>query len=739
MVVALNKSIRIFVIALILVVIVLHIPVYSQNENFKVITKNERYSMLFNEKTAEVAIKDNLSGKVFRQFPEDWEQDFSMGVTKFSIPSHIVLEMADEEAKISVYNTYALGVMRGNYKHRIIKDGLRIDYEFPTQGISISIEFLLTSYGFKVRIPIDSIKEEGDMKINRIWVLPYFIYGSKKDNGYLIIPDGSGALVSFDHKVGNERGFELPIYGHDYGLPLYDMPPKTEGVRVPLYGVKRGNLGVLGVIESGDYDASIACFMAGNATSYYRVYPIFNYRKIHKFLLYEREASTGQAGEVVDVLVSKFSPYTLKNDIVINYFLFVDDDVNYSSMIRVYRNYLLTNGYLTKRIEKTTDIPFNLVIINSINIKTTKLGIPVVDLFPLTTFEETIKILEEFKKRGINNINLILKGYQPGGYMNKITNGVKFESKIGGNKGFRKLLEYCQKNNISLTLTAEIIEVHSSGNGFSPSRDGNRYLNNGLAFMYKWDPVIKKKNRDYDPWFIVLPSKVPLYLNNFLKGLETYNVRSLLIESMGDFIYSQNKLSKVLSREEVASLWKENLSKNSAKFSFIFTSGNFYVIPYSSLILDMPLDSSNFSIESESIPLYQMLLHGYIPYSGRPGNLRESQKKEFLKMVEYGALPYYMLIYKDSSYFKKSIFNEMVSSSYKDWIEQAVKEYKILKDLYLNIYHVPMKSHIRLKDGIYRVEYENGTEVVVNYTKNLFKYKNKTVKGEDFVFFSGKN
>lgn len=734
-----NKCTIILVIAIVFLFTALYVPIFSQNNGFKEVAKNERYSMLFNEQTAEVAIKDNSSGKIYRQFPEDWEQDFSMGVTKFSIPSHIVLEMADEEAKISVYNTYALGVMRGNYKYKNIKDGLRIDYEFATQGVNISIEFILTSYGFKVRIPIDSIREEGDMKINRIWVLPYLMYGSKKDNGYLIVPDGSGALVRFGHKVGNERGFELPIYGHDYGVPLYDMPPKTEGIRLPIYGVKRGDLGILGVIESGDYDASIACFMAGNATSYYRIYPIFNYRKVHKFLLYEREASLGQTGEVVDVLVNKFAPYTLKNDIVINYFLFSGSNIDYSSMIRFYRNYLLTNGYFSKKITKISDVPFNLAIINSINIRTTKAGIPVVDLFPLTTFDETIKILEEFKKRGISNINLILKGYQPGGYMNKITNGVKFESKIGGSKGFRKLWDYCQKNGISLTLTAEIIEVHNSGNGFSPSRDGNRYLNNGLAFMYKWDPVIKKKNRDYDPWFTVLPSKVPIYLNNFLKGLENYKIKNALIESMGDYISSQNKVSNLLSREEVASLWRESLAKYAPNFNFIFTSGNFYVLPYSSLILDISIDSSNFAIESESVPLYQMLIHGYIPYSGRPGNLRESQRKEFLRMVEYGALPYYMLIYKDSSYLKKSFFNEMLSSNYKDWIDKAVSEYKALKELYLNTFHVPIKSHIRLKDGVYKVEYENGTEVVVNYTKNPFQYKNKIVKGEDFIFFLGKN
>ncbi|HOP94159.1 MAG TPA: DUF5696 domain-containing protein [Dictyoglomaceae bacterium] len=722
-----------------LVIFIFIAPIYSQNNGFQQVAENEKYLLLFNKETAGVAIRDKSTGKIFYQFPQDWEQDPSMGVTKFSIPSHIVVEMADEEAKSSVYNTYALGVMRDNFKVKNIKDGIRIDYEFPTQGLLISIEFVLTSYGLQVRIPMDSIREEGDLKLNRIWVLPYFLSGSRKDDGYLVVPDGSGAIVRFDQRFGIERGFEIPIYGYDYGLPLYDMSPKVEGIKLPVFGVKKGDLGILGVIESGDLDASIACYAAGNSTSYFRVYPVFNYRNIHKFLLYERESSTGQSGEVVDVLVNKFSPYTLKNDIVINYFLFTGKDVDYSSMAKFYRDYLIRNGVLRKEISEKKGLPFNLSIISSIKIKTTKAGVPVIEVFPLTTFDETINILQDFKEKGIKNINLIMKGYQPGGYLSKITNGVKFEAKLGGEKGFKKLLAYCEQNHIKITFTAEIIEVHEQGNGFSVTRDANRYLNNGVAFLYKWDPVTKKKNRDYDPWFLVLPNKLPYYLNNFLRDLDKYGLNNVFIENMGNYIYSQNKSPNLLSKEDVAILWKETLSTYKEEYSFNFTSGNFYILSFAKMIVDMPLDSSNFAIETEPIPFYQMVIHGYIPYSGKSGNLRENQKKEFLRMIEYGAIPYYTFTYEDSSYFKKSFYNEMVSSHYKDWIDQAANEYHKIKDLYSYILNIPIDKHQKIMEGVYRVLYKNNVEVVVNYNKKAVNYKGKKINGEDFIFLLGEN
>lgn len=705
---------------------------YGQQNGYEKIAENNNFIMFFNKLDASFEIKDKKLNIVYRTFPKDWENDFSMGITKFTIPSQLVLEFVNEEGITTLYTTYALGVMRGNYEVRKLKDGLRIDYNFPLQGIAISIEFLLKPFGITVRIPIDSIKEPEKIKLNRIWFLPYFLSARKEDKGYLVIPDGSGALVRFDKAYYTERGFELPLYGYDFGLPFYDMPPKIEGIRMPVFGIKKGNTGIVGIIRSGDFETSIATYIPGNGTSYFRVYPIFTYRSIHKFLLYEREASTGQSGEVVDVLVNKISPTSLNRDIIVDYYFLNGENITYSEMAKVVRDYLIENGLLNK---KEIKFSFNLSLIGGIKIKTTTLGVPVTKLQPLTTFSEAIKILEELRKNNVENINLIYKGFQPSGYLAKITNGIKFENKLGGLKGFNQLKNYCERNNINLALSAEVIEVHEEGNGFSSARDGNRYLNNGLAFMYKWDPVTKKKNRDYNPWFIVLPSKVPYYLNNFVKDAKKLGIKAIAIENIGDYIYSQNKRPNVLLRSDVINIIKESLDAISKETQLIFTHGNFYVLPYANILLNVPLDNSNYGVETEPIPLYQLIVHGYIPYTGKAGNLRENQKKEFLRMIEYGALPFYEWTYEDSSYFKKSILREMYSSCYRDWIMQAIEEYNLLKDIYEKIVNVPMRSHEKLVEGIYKTSYENNFSVVVNYTQKSFSYKGKVVPPLSFVYF----
>jgi len=721
---------------LVFLILTIFVLINSKGETYQKFAENFNFVLFFNRDKGEIEILDKKSNKIFKQFPDDWEDDFSKGIMKFSIPSQLVLEMVNDEGTVTIYNTYVMGISRGNYQIKKINDGLRIDYDFPTQNMKISIEFILNSSGITVRIPINSIKEPDNLKLNKIWLLPYFLSANKNDDGYLVVPDGSGAIVRFRESYGIERGFELPIYGYDYGLPFYDMKPKIEGIRLPIFGIKRNDTAILGIIKSGDCSANISVYIAGNATGYFRIYPTFTYRNIHKFLLYERESSTGQAGEVVDVLVNKISPYSLNRDIIVDYYFLVGEKANYSEMAKIYRNYLINNGIIKKRI-KDNDYPFNLSLIGGIKTKSTFLGIPAIRFTALTTFDQSVEILKRLKEKGIKKINLIYKGYQKGGYLSKITNGINLEDKLGGEEGFRKLLNYCKENNIEFILNAEVIEIHERGNGFSFERDANRYLNNGLAFLYKWDPVTKKKNRDYDPWVNVLPSKVPYYLKNFIKDAKKYGIKGIGIENMGDYIYSQNKKPNLLSREDVANIWNETLNEIVKNYNIVFTHGNYYVLPFSSLILDFPLDCSNFGIESESIPFYPIVIHGYIPYSGKPGNLRENYKREFLRMVEYGALPFYTLIYEDSSYFRKSIYNEMLSSCYRDWIDKALEEYKKVEVLYKITYDSPIKSHEKIMKGVYRTLYENGIEVIVNYNYKPIIYKGIIIEGESFKFFKG--
>lgn len=81
-------------------------------------------------------------------------------------------------------------------------------------------------------------------------VLPYFGSGTAKDDGYLLIPDGSGALVEFGTDKSAFKTYSQPVYGSD---PAYagDMDTsRKQPIRLPVFGIQRNGSAFLAEIAA---------------------------------------------------------------------------------------------------------------------------------------------------------------------------------------------------------------------------------------------------------------------------------------------------------------------------------------------------------------------------------------------------------------------------------------------------------------------------------------------------------
>lgn len=67
--------------------------------------------------------------------------------------------------------------------------------------------------------------------------------------------------------------------------------------------------------------------------------------------------------------------------------------------------------------------------------------------------------------------------------------------------------------------------------------------------------------------------------------------------------------------------------------------GNIYTLKYADYLFNIPVKSSGYHIGNETIPFFQMVVHGMIPYTSEPGNLAYDLKKQKLQWIEYGCLP----------------------------------------------------------------------------------------------------
>ena len=106
----------------------------------------------------------------------------------------------------------------------------------------------------------------------------YTFLGEKE--GYMLIPDGNGALINLDNKEGRySTGFSQMIYGSDVGFSesttkkyLWDefgMAHTQEGV------------GYLGIVEKGEKRASIEAHPNGVMVNYNRCFAKFLLRDLY--------------------------------------------------------------------------------------------------------------------------------------------------------------------------------------------------------------------------------------------------------------------------------------------------------------------------------------------------------------------------------------------------------------------------------------------------------------------------
>ena len=130
-----------------------------------------------------------------------------------------------------------------------------------------------------------------------------------------------------------------------------------------------------------------------------------------------------------------------------------------------------------------------------------------------------------------------------------------------------------------------------------------------------------------------------------------------------------------------------------------------------------------------------MVVHGSIDYAGEPLNLANEQdlERKILRMIEYGMAPRFAWSYAPSSEFKQTMFDYYYSAHYADWLEQAADLYGRLNETLSGVRTEHMIRHERVSDGVYKMTYESGAFIIVNYNDVSITVDGMTVPAQSFA------
>lgn len=684
------------------------VTLLAPDEGFAKVAESERLELYFRTQDSAIQVKDKRDGHVWRSaYPlkdgkvdgnDLWKADSqSIFHISYTNPSTPTLEVLESNSV----------VLQPVMESKPVDNGISVHYDVQQLKMSFTIEFRLKNGGLEVRVPADSLKESDQFVMMKLSPLPFFGAAGDETEGYGFYPDGPGAISYFkpNHPQYMEP-YRASVYGSDQ--IVFNDFNRPENAFLPVFGMKEKTNAFLGIITEGEFDSSVVYAPSGYLINLNRASAEFTYRRP-----YEAVKQNGN-------LAVRAEKNALRADHTVRYLFYDGNEADYSHMAVSYRTYLIQEKGLLPRIKKGDPVPLGLDLLTGI-----KQQRILTDRFlPATTFGQAAAILSDLRGKGVESISANLLGWTKHGF-GFLPSQLPAASQLGGMSGLENLARMAKESGIPLYLTDDfVVAFKGSSNGSFSERDD--VIKGANHF-----PVTDRFNQ----MFLLNARKRSLvFQNEYLGSLKSLPVAGIQFDSFGFMDYFDYNEAYPLTRAGTAAEWMEMMRRSRAQFGgAAVTGGNGYVLPHTDRIFSLGTEDSGFFFTDETVPFYQMVVHGLIPYSGTAHNLFHDPQTQWLKTVEYGYMPFYQLTYEHSDELKDTFFADLFSSRYSSWSDAIVNRYKEMNDKLRSVWSQPMADHRKLKDRVFQTTYEDGTRVIVNYGTDSVEVDGHSVAGQNYA------
>lgn len=584
---------------------------------------------------------------------------------------------------------------------------------------TVPLEITLDGEQLVVKTASKELQYTNAYPIAMLQPLKYFGAASEKKDGYMFVPDGSGALIHLNNNKKNAEAYNLPVYGSDGTYDVKEKIQTNETTRMPVFGIKQNDHAMLGMIEGGDAMANITADISGRNDSYNTVGGKF---KVMDMDFYTLTSGTKTSS------VPMFGQKPFQGDYQIRYDFLSGPSSDYTAMAGKYRAYLV-NKYGLKKLEPAKASPFLLEVEGAFRKQASFVGVPYQSTEALTTFEETQLMLTALKEKGVKDIGLRYVGWFNDGIRHTSPSNVEVVGELGGKKGFRKLIDYMSKENIHLFPDVAFLEKYKGAS------DAASFLDRQKAKIYKYDPVMYVKDTTKFSHYLLSPSALAKTVDGFVSDYAEFGLTGLSLRDLGSEVNSDFNPDHPINRQEALNIAVSGTDMLKQRANNLMVSGgNAYSLPYANIIVNAPTKSSRLNLTDEDVPFYQIALHGFYDLAGEPFNMQSvtDSRVSLLKALETGSNIYYQWYYSDSSAVKDSDYNELYALHYGDWLDQAAGFYKEAGTVLNEVRSYVIADHRKLAEGVVQTTFENGKKIIVNYNNAAVQVNDKQLEAMSY-------
>ncbi|MGN0505394.1 MAG: DUF5696 domain-containing protein [Lachnospiraceae bacterium] len=699
---------------------------------FDLVAENDKLKLYTDTATGYVAVYDKRNGSITYSNPLNADEDEKANKSnKNYLKSQMMVYYYNQDVKQGSLDTYTQCVERNQLEVESIENGIRYIYTVGQKDVKegaiaiyfeIPLEYRLEDDSLKVSIPSGAIKEYGGY-IYRIQLLRYMGAGHKSEDGYMVVPNGSGSVINFNNGKLTAAAYSQYIYDIDPMVANYTTMENLDAARLPIFGICRKDRSLLVEVEDGATSAVITADIAGKYNDYNFAYPVFVFRNVDNL------RNFGQS--TLDVFVMEQDLYDM--NATARYTFLTDEYSGYAGLANYYREKLIAKGILTAK-EKDGDIPFYYDVIGGVKENAHFLGVQYLDTFAMTTYEDAAAMVDDFAAAGITNQIMNLQGWFNEGYYHDAPHDIRLVKDMGSKSELIDLNDKIKELGGTMYADVEFQRVTYADNGFNWSAEGSRYYGAGYVASFGLVNPANLRNTSglgyMEPQYDLLsPKFLPRYVEKFVKKIEKYDISGLSLRDLGSFLTSDKRRTNVISREEALDvvLAQLDLIETTGK-KLMLNAANAYAFGYTENIINVPLGDNAFALVDERIPLYQMILHGCIDYSTELLNFDDSEDMTLsvLQMIETGSAPHYVFTQEPSSRMKNTGMNRFYATTYDVWKDEAIDIYNRVNEALQYVSGAEIIGH-EINGDVRKITYDNGVVIYVNYSDETESMDGKNI------------
>ncbi|MDD6236815.1 MAG: DUF5696 domain-containing protein [Clostridiales bacterium] len=663
--------------------------------------------LYYHSEDSSISILNKDNGSVWSSNPSDAKEDpIAQGAKRMALQSQLVVSYLDAGKTEQSVNSTVGSVRQKTCLVKSIDGGIKVLYHFSRtqEDFSIPVSYILKNKRLQVTVHYDEIKENGEARILKIDVLPFFGAGKQDTTGTLFVPDGCGALMDFKSDRTFADNYQKCIYGSDPSLSDYAYTQSGEKIRLPVFGVvKEQGAFYTEVIDCAE-NSWISAVQAGKQTSYASVNAGFYYRYSDSVKL------TAQYSQNNNVA------FLAKNPVPVNpqlqYTFLSGKDATVVGIAKNYRADLLKR---TGAQEKTSErVGLTLETVAGVQNKESFLGLMIHRVRPVTTLENMEKMLKNLQEKQVNSIDVMLYYISKKANGNSLPASVSIDRHVGSLSDFYELEERQSARDSRFYFGYDYVNVPRSKFGYWKFNSAVKSVFSTNVIKYAFNPSINASDTDSPLSYYLRPSKIGACFEQILRQKGRLGKAGVCLNDMGSVVYSDFNSRYPADRTDTAQAYIQAYKAGiKAGIPMAADGANGYLLGLSEKIINVPVTSSKHDAFSGEIPFYQIVVQGIADISSTPLNYADDSRICFLRCLMTGTQMNYRLTGTPCTDLQDTNLQYIYNGYYSDWMDEIVAQYEKYNAVRSQVKGSQIVG-FEASGALETMIYENGVRITIN-------------------------